>query len=116
MRRPLNAQLAWLLWNSVFAVGLYLGVWLEVTLIGYAVAAFVWLMVATYFLVLYGASQGPQRSPPVPRVVGWVFDVAVLTLLVSCHWYWTATGFAIAAIALELVHRKSKAQESALPK
>ena len=100
---------AWLLWNALFAFALYVGVWLDVTVIGYGVVAFVWLMLTSYFLVLYTGKPGVQRKNPVPTVAGVAFDVSVLAVLIACNWYWTATAYAVSAMVLELTHRKSEA-------
>jgi hypothetical protein len=42
----------WIGTNTLFATAIYWGVWREIHLVGYAVAAFVWLMFATYLAVL----------------------------------------------------------------
>lgn len=106
MRRK---QLEWLLWNALFSAGLYFGVWLDVAAAGYAVIAFVWLMLACYLLVLYTGNKKTVRENPVPTSLGVLFDVAVMVVLISQNWYVTATAYALTAIVLGILHRNSTA-------
>jgi hypothetical protein len=93
----------WLLWNALFAGALYVGVWLQVSLVGYAIAVFIWITCALYLSVLY-AGAAHARPRPVPRWWGYPFDAGVLALLVFQDWPATATGYALSVIAEELVY------------
>ena len=98
-----NETRGWLVSNALFAVALYVGMWLEEPLVGYPVAGFVWLMLVTYVAVLYSNSKQP-RVRPVPFVVGCLFDLTVLAVLVTCGWSITATGYALSLGAHELIY------------
>jgi hypothetical protein len=109
----LNEPLSnWLKWNAVLAAALYVGVWLDVVLIGYLVVAFIWLMLVSYFFVLYAGKEGTVRSSPVPKPVGLIFDAAVLAVLISCHWYLTSVAYVLTAIVLEAVYRKARPRKN----
>lgn len=105
-------QADWLLWNALFAVGLYFGVWLDVSLVGYAVVVFVWSMLACYLAVFYAGDKKKVWANPVPTYIGLLFDVGVLVVLISRNWHLTATAYALTAIALGMLYRNSNAANS----
>ena len=96
----------WIGTNALFAAAIYVGVWREIQVVGYFVAAFVWVMFATYAAVLYSGST-KARSLPVPRAIGLLFDAGVLSALVTCGWPFTATGYTLSVLAQEAILWKS---------
>lgn len=60
MNNPLRG---WIGTNSLFAAAIYVGVWSELRLVGYLVAAFVWVVFASYVAVLYSRSVKPRTRP-----------------------------------------------------
>jgi len=96
----------WIGTNALFAAAIYWGVWREIQLVGYSVAAFVWVIFATYAVVLYSGST-KARSLPVPRILGLLFDAGVLGALVTCGWPVTATGYTLSVLAHEAILWKS---------
>jgi hypothetical protein len=92
----------WIATNALFATAIYWGVWREIQLVGYSVAAFVWVMFATYVAVLYSRSAKAD-SLPVPRILGLLFDAGVLAALVVCGWPVTATGYTLSVLAHEAI-------------
>lgn len=102
MNNPLRG---WIGTNALFAAALYVGVWSELRVVGYLVAAFVWVMFASYVAVLYSRPE-KLRSRPVPTLIGLLFDAMVLSVFVTCGWPLTATGYALSVLAHEAIFRR----------
>lgn len=92
----------WIGANTLFATAVYFGVWREVQVVGYFVAALVWVMFVSYAAVLYSGNR-KSRSLPVPKSLGLLFDAGVLGVLVVCGWPLSATGYTLAVLAHEAV-------------
>jgi hypothetical protein len=92
----------WIGSNALLAVALYVGVWCEQSLVGYLVAAFIWVMFTSYVAVLYSSPTKP-RARPVPIAIGLLFDAVVLGVLVTCRWPLTATSYALSVLAHEAI-------------
>jgi uncharacterized membrane protein len=92
----------WIGTNVLFATAIYVGVLREIQVVGYFVAALVWVMFAAYAAVLY-SRNAKARPYPVPRTVGLLFDAGVLGALVVCGWPLTATGYTLSVLAHEAI-------------
>lgn len=101
-------QVTWAISNSIFALALYFGVWLDISLVGYLIVFFVWLTLAFYLIVLYSGDKNKVRESAVPAYIDLVFDIGILAILVISDWYLTATAYALSAIVLAITYRNSK--------
>lgn len=96
-----------LTFNVLVVLAIYLGAWRDIKLIGWAVVAFVWSMVAMYFSALYAGKRAANISDPLPRGVGWMLDATCIFMFVYANWYVTATAYAVSAIVLEVIYQRS---------
>lgn len=102
-----NKLLRGLIFNVLLVLAIYLGAWRDIKLIGWAVVAFVWSMVAMYFAALYAGKPTANFSDPLPRGVGWMLDATCIFMLVYADWYVTAAAYAVSAIVLEVIYQRS---------
>lgn len=105
MNIKLIRQLAY---NAVFLGAIWLGAWHSVQPVGWAVIAFVWVMALSYFSALYVGKLTTEFSDPLPRGVGWGFDVVCVFMFIHADWHVTATVYVLSVMALELVYLRSK--------
>ena len=92
-----------LAYNAALLGAIWLGAWKGIQLVGWAVIVFVWVMALMYFSALYIGKLETNASDPLPRGVGWGFDVACIFMFVYADWHLTATVYALSTVALELI-------------
>jgi hypothetical protein len=68
------------------------------------VAIFVWAMFVAYAMALYSGDR-KTHSRPVPVIANYLFDIAILGIMVLSNWPVTATGYALSVLAHEAVMR-----------
>ena len=84
----------WILANSTFGVGIYVGMWNDVVWLGYLTSMLVWVMLCSY-LMAFWTRNGPHRyRNPVHPLVGNLADYLFYAALVASGWIVTAAAYA----------------------
>ena len=93
----------WILANSTFGVGIYVGMWNDVVWLGYLTSMLVWVMLCSY-LMAFWTRNGPHRyRNPVHPLVGNLADYLFYAALVASGWIVTAAAYAFSCIVLNAV-------------
>ena len=96
----------WILANAAFGVGIYVGMWNDVTWLGYLTSVLVWIMLASYLAALWTRNRHHRYKNPVNPWVDKVADVLFYAALVASGWIVTAAVYAFSCIVLSAVYRK----------
>ena len=107
----MDRRLDWVARKGVLAVALYFAIVGGIGWLQYAIAAFVWLPLATnLWAVASGSAWRAIVRTGVPPTAAATFDLAVLGSMFLAHWYWTAFAYAVACgfAALMQAHAPSK--------
>jgi len=96
----------WILANSAFAVGIYVGMWNDVEWIGYLTSMLVWIMLVSYLLAFWARNRSHRYKVPVHPVVDKIADVVFYAALVASGWIVTAAAYAFSCIVLNAVYRR----------
>lgn len=107
----MDRRLDWVARKGVLAIALYFAIVGGIGWLQYAIAAYVWLPLASNLWSV--ASGGAWRSiarTGVRPTASATFDLAVLGSMFLAHWYWTACAYAVACgfAALTQAHAPSK--------
>lgn len=97
--------------NLLMLCAIYFGAWQQVEWLGWLVAGFIWFMCAIYFLVLFSDAHLPQSGDPFPFGVMWLVDATATYMLVHADWYVTATVYALSALVLEVICRRTRSAD-----
>lgn len=92
--------------NGLLLGAIYFGAWQHMAWLGWLVAAFIWVMCALYFVVLFSSSPSQAAEDALPPAVGWLVDAAALFMLLHADWYVTATVYALSVLVLECIGRR----------
>jgi hypothetical protein len=96
----------WILANSAFAVGIYVGMWNDVEWIGYLTSMLVWIMLVSYLMAFWARSRAHRYKVPVHPVVDKIADYGFYAALVASGWIVTAVAYAFSCIVLNAVYRR----------
>ena len=95
--------------NVALLLAIYLGAWQGIVWIAWPLIGFVWVMCLVYLFALYGTpSSGESSSEPLPRWFTWLVDAVCIFMFLHVDWYYTATGYALSAILLEIIYRRRR--------
>jgi hypothetical protein len=96
----------WILANSAFAVGIYVGMWNDVEWIGYLTSMLVWIMLFSYLMAFWTRNRAHRYKVPVHPVVDKIADYVFYAALVASGWIVTAVAYAFSCIVLNAVYRR----------
>jgi hypothetical protein len=96
----------WIVANTAFGVGIYIGMWHGVEWLGYLTSVLVWIMLACYLGALWTRNRRHRYEAPVHPWIDKVADVLFYAALVASGWIVTAVAYAFSCIVLSAVYRK----------
>ena len=96
----------WIVANSAFAVGIYIGMWNDVVWIGYLTSMLVWVMLLCYLMAFATRNRMHRYKNPVHPLVDKIADFVFYAALVASGWIVTAVAYAFSCIVLNAVYRK----------
>jgi hypothetical protein len=96
----------WILANSTFGVGIYVGMWNEVVWLGYLTSMLVWVMLCSYLMAFWTRNGLHRYRNPVHPLVGNLADYLFYAALVASGWIVTAAAYAFSCIVLNAVYRR----------
>ena len=96
----------WILANAAFGVGIYVGMWNDVTWLGYLTSVLVWIMLASYLTALWTRDRRHRYQNPVHPWVDGFADLLFYAALVASGWIVTAAVYAFSCIVLSAVYRR----------
>jgi hypothetical protein len=100
----------WIVANTAFGVGIYVGMWHGVEWLGYLTSLLVWIMLACYLGALWTRNRRHRYKVPVHPWIDKVADVFFYAALVASGWIVTAVAYAFSCIVLSAVYRKDAAR------
>ena len=102
----MSSRTWWILANSAFAVGIYVGMWNDVEWIGYLTSMLVWIMLVSYLMAFSTRNRLHRYKVPVHPVVDKIADFVFYAALVASGWIVTAVAYAFSCIVLNAVYRR----------
>jgi hypothetical protein len=109
-RIHMNTKKMWraALINLLLLSVIWLATGRDVAFVQWPLIIVVWSMCMLYFWELFAPFAPSPLTDPLPIGLSPVLDLACIYLLVHADWYWTATVYALSALALFAIYRRDR--------